>query len=311
MTEFIMLVGIPGSGKSHIAKMFKGYDVFSSDKIREELTGDASNQEFNKKVFEILHKNIFDSLKNRRSSIYDATNLSSKRRRRFIETISKLDVHKVALVVATPFEECVENNQNRERVVPDYVMDRMYKSFQIPIEQEGFDTVQICYNNRQGIENYDLATLMKKAIVFDQKNKHHSHTLGEHMDAVGDYVFSKPHCFCGLYLASAIHDIGKLKTQVFKDGDASAHYYNHENVGAYDAMFVTKLINDNAFGQHDKKFVPYYLSKIVVDVCKYINWHMYPYSIKSEKTKEKFIDFVGKDFYDAIMLLHEADLASH
>lgn len=311
MTEFIMLVGIPGSGKSTVAEMIKGYDVFSSDKIRELLTGDESDQTHNSEVFRLLNKQIFDNLKNGKCSILDATNLSSKRRRQFLKTLSKLDVYKTAIVIATPFEECVKNNSSRDRVVPDYVMDQMYRSFQIPIRQEGFDNVLIYYNCENGIEDFALPKIKDKAKLFDQQNKHHNQTLGDHMEAVSQYVLKKNHHIPGLYFASMIHDIGKLKTQTFKENDHSAHYYQHENVGAYDAMFVVKNANDNAFGDFNSNRSIYYLSHNVVDVCKYINWHMYPYSIKSEKTKEKFIDFVGKDFYDAIMLLHEADLASH
>lgn len=310
MTELIMLVGLPGSGKSYVAKMFRGYDVFSSDAIREELTGDSSNQDQNKEVFNILHKRIYDNLKSKRSAIYDATNLSSKRRRQFLQTIKNLDVYKSAIVIATPFEECVENNKSRDRVVPDHVMDRMYKSFQIPIKQEGFDSVMLYYNNNKSLENYDLQLITDKAKTFDQKNKHHSRTLGDHMEDVGEYLFHKNNRFSGLSFAGCIHDIGKLKTQIIGE-DSNAHYYGHENVGAYDAMFVVKLLNDGLFGDSGKTGGSYYMSHIVVDVCKYINWHMYPYSIKSEKTRQKFIDFVGQDFYDAIMLLHEADTQSH
>ena len=43
MTEFIMLVGLPASGKSTYAEKLKEkeYHIHSSDSIREELTGDA------------------------------------------------------------------------------------------------------------------------------------------------------------------------------------------------------------------------------------------------------------------------------
>lgn len=45
MTDFIMLVGLPGSGKSTYAEELKreGYIIHSSDAIREELTGDIES----------------------------------------------------------------------------------------------------------------------------------------------------------------------------------------------------------------------------------------------------------------------------
>ena len=58
MSEFIMLVGLPASGKSTYAEKLrkKGFHIHSSDKIREELTGDVNSQDKNMNVFQELHK---------------------------------------------------------------------------------------------------------------------------------------------------------------------------------------------------------------------------------------------------------------
>ena len=60
MTKFIMLVGLPASGKSTYAERLKekGYHIHSSDKIREELTGDVNSQDKNIDVFAELHKRV-------------------------------------------------------------------------------------------------------------------------------------------------------------------------------------------------------------------------------------------------------------
>lgn len=82
MPELIMLVGLPGSGKSTYAAEYKekGYHVHSSDQIREELYHDIQDQTHNDKVFQTLHKRIKDDLKRGISCVYDATNLAMKRR---------------------------------------------------------------------------------------------------------------------------------------------------------------------------------------------------------------------------------------
>lgn len=57
-----MLVGLPGSGKSYIAQELmekdKNIQLFSSDKLREELWGDESIQGDNNKLFAELHNRI-------------------------------------------------------------------------------------------------------------------------------------------------------------------------------------------------------------------------------------------------------------
>ena len=76
MAKFIMLAGLPGSGKSTYAEELvrkEGFVVHSSDKIREEL-GDVNDQSKNEQVFTILHKRIKEDLRSGKNVIYDATN---------------------------------------------------------------------------------------------------------------------------------------------------------------------------------------------------------------------------------------------
>ena len=81
MNELIMLVGIPASGKTTIAKEYEknGYTWHSSDAIRIEFDL-PQTKEGNIETFNILHKRIQEDLKNGKNVIYDATNMSRKRR---------------------------------------------------------------------------------------------------------------------------------------------------------------------------------------------------------------------------------------
>ena len=56
--SFIMVVGLPGSGKSTFIEDFIDEDnahIHSSDSIRKELLGDVNDQTSNSLVFETLH----------------------------------------------------------------------------------------------------------------------------------------------------------------------------------------------------------------------------------------------------------------
>lgn len=80
----VMLVGLPGSGKSTYAKhlVSKGHVnvVRSSDELREELLSDINNQKYNKEIFNVLESLIISDLYSRNSVVYDATNLNKSRR---------------------------------------------------------------------------------------------------------------------------------------------------------------------------------------------------------------------------------------
>ena len=83
MSSFIMMIGLPGSGKSTIAQAYSegyGYEVVSSDAIREELYGDAAIQGDPQKVFKVFHQRIEEVLKAGNNCIADATNLKRKNR---------------------------------------------------------------------------------------------------------------------------------------------------------------------------------------------------------------------------------------
>ena len=88
MTNFYMLVGLPGSGKSNIAKKMKEENpkiqIFSSDELRKELWGNENTQGNNSVLFKELHNRIKFCLENGVDCIYDATNISSKRRMAFL-----------------------------------------------------------------------------------------------------------------------------------------------------------------------------------------------------------------------------------
>ena len=79
---FVMMVGLPRSGKSTYAKELAdeiSAVVCSSDAIRQELCGDENLQNKNEDVFRVLHRRIKEYLRKGTNVIYDATNINSKK----------------------------------------------------------------------------------------------------------------------------------------------------------------------------------------------------------------------------------------
>lgn len=306
MINFIMLVGLPASGKSTYAEKLKkkGFHVHSSDKIREELTGDVNRQDKNTDVFTELHKRIKSDLQNGFSCVYDATNMSMKNRIAFLNEIKQIDCKKTCVLFAIPVEVCKERNKARERTVPDYVFDHMLRNFWVPMYYEGWDAISIV-----SLKEYQFHYPIEKAVGFNQYNKNHKFDLMEHMFHTALYINRHIHDknnnhYYRLCWAAYNHDIGKLYTQTFVDKKGNitenAHYYGHDCYGAY--IFLLNEIYNSLMGLNDKL----YMSSL-------INWHMRPLTAwkQSEKSRERDRKLIGEEMYYDIILLHEADLSAH
>lgn len=309
-SKLYLTVGFPGSGKSTWCEQKTKEDVIihSSDALREELLGDVNAQDKNTDIFTELHRRVKDDLKEGKDVVMDCTNINRKRRMAFLNELKKIPCEKICVFFAVPFEICMERNNARDRVVPEEVMWRMYKSFSIPCKNEGFDDV-IMIDDFRGYygKAHDKIESLKS---FDQNNHHHALSLGDHCLAAKDYVshyernLKSFDLLKGLTVLSAalLHDVGKEKTKVWHNAKGEpteeAHYYNHEHVSAYDSLF---------YSYFSERTVQMRLNTALL-----IEMHMRPYYTwkDSEKSHQRDKKILG-DLYDDLLVLHEADKNAH
>jgi len=300
-----MMIGLPASGRSTVAKRLADGDdsiIISSDKIREGLFGDEAEQGDPKLIFEKVHELILDSVSNGRNVIFDATNISYKHRASLLQKLNKYtNLYKKAVLVAAPWSEIIVNNETRSRVVPKYTISRMVKNFFAPFWGEGWDDINIIWNtrmtNQEIVDGYSMVELFSMTDKFNQDNPHHTLTLGEHCRLVQESLKDDNL----LEVVGALHDMGKLWTKDYRDakGDASktAHYYNHENVGAYMSLYFLKAQG--------------YSDSFIIDAVTRIQFHMRPYGLKTDKARNKLIHLVGKDVYSDLLTINNADRLAH
>lgn len=296
-----VLCGLQGSGKSTYARELKaerGFVVASSDEVRRQYP-DAKNET----VFQFVYQMANDALADGKSVIIDATNITIKSRRQVFANI-KVDCTKVCVVFCTPYEECVKRVQARnalsvatgDHFVPLDVLERYYKSFEVPFVEEGWDNIRfsgiMCKMQDTRSDAEIIADLVKQADGFDQRNKHHTKNLGDHMRATGDYLARLRPKELAVVRAGYLHDVGKLFTQTFGE-DGQAHYYSHANVGAYEIL--------------SRVFMPIDW----LDVIFYVNYHMHLYNIQSDKAEKKWERIFGYEKWQQLNYLHEADMNSH
>ena len=304
-----MTIGLPGSGKSTYAKKLAEETnavILSSDSLREKLYGDINDQEHNAEVFAELHRRCKELLSKQVNIIYDATNINLRKRLSFLRELDGIDCYKKAIVFATPYELCLENNLKRDRHVPEEVIKRMRENFHFPLYGEGFDKIEFVWN--MGDMKFDIKKMLQMADNFDQHNSHHTLSLGKHMLEAAKYVANIEWCNDILYTATRLHDIGKFDTQTFidKKGNVSeeAHYYGHHHVGAYNAMFYLKQYEE------DNK---HFSDEEILHICTLIQYHMHPYLgwKDSEKARNRDKQLLGEEMFSEVIMLHKADLQAH
>lgn len=306
MLNFVQLVGISGSGKSTISEQYRnnGYNIYSSDENREELWGNAADQQNPQEVFQELHERVFDSLRRGESCVYDATNLSAKRRRDFINQLNKkgLFCRKTCVIVIAPYDVCVRRDHHRDRTVGKKVIQKQIHQFEVPYFNEGWDDIKLVTTYCPVVGEFRMTDKIIESMIGTEKdnhdNPHHSLTISKHMFEAGQYVAGKTEDWEPI-IAARLHDIGKYYTKSFsKNGKKTkeAHFFNHQNVGAYIWLSSTCEYT--------------YHSTYEIDIAFLIQHHMDHYFYSKEKMGE-FYESVGEGMAEWMKLIEEADRFAH
>jgi protein phosphatase len=145
----IVLIGAAGSGKSTLAaRLFAPTDVLSSDAYRALVAGDASDQKVTRVAFSILHRELGRRMAARRTTIVDATNVTTYGRRSLVRRAAAAAVPAVAIVLHLPPALVLARNATREgRIVPEAVVrrqvDELERSLRRGLDSDGFAAIHV------------------------------------------------------------------------------------------------------------------------------------------------------------------------
>lgn len=144
-----MLVGVPTAGKSTFSNdpKYKKYVRVSSDDILQEVAKERQ-QSYNT-VFKgnirfaqiAMMKVLRQAIEDGKSIIWDQTNLTKKQRREKLKHIPDT-YKKTAVYFVVSLETALKRNTQRPgKVIPPEVLERMIKEYELPTNEEGFDTI--------------------------------------------------------------------------------------------------------------------------------------------------------------------------
>lgn len=289
--SLILLVGIPGSGKTTYAEKYvekyPGTVHLSSDKIRAELWGNEATQGDNNEVFSLMQSRAIDALNNGQSVVYDATNITRKDRSYIITLcpkFAKIECH----IIWSKIETCVVRDQMRDRNVGREVIYRMLKRFQAPYYDEGFNEIKIVVPDCWDLDANDYVERCFVDMRIPHDNPHHTLNIADHCMEAERYLLNKDINDDYLIFATLVHDIGKPYVKDFIDSKGNpceiAHYYQHQCVGAWMAYGMPNV-------------TPY--------VAWLISTHMDPY------LNTKYYNRLPAYLKKQVDLLHEADRNAH
>lgn len=321
MVEFIMLVGLPGSGKSAYAKKLaieKNAVILSSDKLREELFGYRC-QDRNDELFKEMKRRTLELLDNGVNVIYDATNTNSKRRYNLLNEIPST-YWKECHYINTDLEICLKNDANREFSVGNNVIHMLRNVLHVPMRFEGWDDIIVVstsaymgkvdnFKQLLNILNERLLTINECDMLYNcfgmyglmelaQDNIHHTLTVGRHSYDVYKYLYEN---YFGqdrevMLLSAILHDIGKQETKTFNNGSKYATFRGHDSVSAQIALQKLKQLG------YPK----------ALDVATIIQLHMrlsWRDTQEAEVSDKVFKKMVGEEIYNKLQNFRLADMS--
>jgi predicted kinase len=132
----VLLIGIPGSGKSSLAAQLQQQGnclLISTDQIRAKLFGDEAIQGTWRLVWYEVRQQLGAAARQIQTgqsgfAIYDATNTRRRNRREVITLVRMLGFTRiVGIWLDLPLALCLWRNQQRCRQAPEAVIQRMYR----------------------------------------------------------------------------------------------------------------------------------------------------------------------------------------
>lgn len=136
----VVLVGIPGAGKSSYARSNFRH-IVSPDAIRLEEFGVRFDPRIEPEVWKRAYERVAAHLARRDVVCFDATSATRRRRQRLVRLANDAQLPAIAVWFSVPIELAWERNVAREAAVPRRAFRQLARALEPPSTEEGFVAV--------------------------------------------------------------------------------------------------------------------------------------------------------------------------
>ncbi len=136
--DVIIMCGLPASGKDwYIKNYYAEFPVISLDDIRERLKIKPTDDQG--KVVNVAMNEAKQLLRLKKSFVWNATNLTADIREKLVKTFSDYGAFVRIVYKEALYEEILKRNKERDRHVPEDVIDKMLQKIEPPRIDEAHD----------------------------------------------------------------------------------------------------------------------------------------------------------------------------
>lgn len=146
--EVVMLCGLPGTGKdTYIQQHYKDWPIVSLDNIRRAHKISPKDTKANGKVLQIAKETMKTYLRKQQSFVFNATNIIQQLRGQWIDLFTTYGAKVKIVYLEVPYQQLIQQNSNREHVVPTKVMEKMIGKLEVPSLSEAHEVEYLVNQN--------------------------------------------------------------------------------------------------------------------------------------------------------------------
>lgn len=143
MANIFIMSGIPGSGKTTLAHQLAeqhnaivhSYDDMLMANTKQSMNGDVKMLWLNGMRADLLAG---------RSVVCDGLPLTVSERAKLVSVFADIPCEKVLVMKVVPLKICLKRNRERQRRLPDFVIEQSAQKMEAPTKDEGWDRILVC-----------------------------------------------------------------------------------------------------------------------------------------------------------------------